>query len=818
LCFMLALGLLCVPASVCGAPTAIQLLNPRLRKTPEGVEINFGVNFPTDVELAVVNAEGKVLRHLAAGWLGGTNAPPAPLKPGLVQTIIWDGKDDKGEPVSRKGLSVRLRAGMQALFGRIIGASPYTGTVSDIACAPDGTLFINMGSYVSQLHHALPLQIRQFDSAGNYIRTLLPHPPSTRPEKATAFELLGTGDGLLTPANYTPLDPVLFRLGALHHRTVAGALLFVDGSAGLLHFFKLDGSNDLRTIPMRSSPEKLKWPSWLSPQVALSPDGKYAYYSNVANTPYDGKHPRDIDPNFPQGRIYRHDISRPGTDPEKFYDLELPDWEQTKYWLPSAWDKRTAASGIDTDARGNVVVCDLVNQQVTVVDPQSRKIGSVKVPWPDRVIVSRKTGAMYVMSCAVSRGFRPPAELYKIEGIGSEARIVARLPLKGKLGYSLALNETGERPLIWISGPDSVIRVEDRGSELATDGISIVNRDKNAIGFVCYGDADGEAELVYITQGMGPVWRYHGETGQGGLAPIRASDLAIGPGGMIYAWGDTGGYDGPVTRYTRDFKSAPLPSTGKHTYGMLRGRYGRGNSVAGLDVDIHGRVFATSGGNSCQVIGYDAEGNPIEFGRVTENERGSSIPALITGMVDQSGSIRVDIQGNVYVLQLGLPKGHVPPKGFEKDPAYLRCTGTIYKFGAQGGEFRGGVAVGALRRYSTACGPISGAWNSTQSVCHCMKPRFDVDGFGRLYIPNAFTYKVVVCDNEDNQILSFGGYGNFDAQGPDSSEPKPEIPLGWPIVVCATDKYVYVGDCLNHRIVRVDKVFAAEMLRPLDEL
>ncbi len=84
--------------------------------------------------------------------------------------------------------------------------------------------------------------------------------------------------------------------------------------------------------------------------LAFSRDGRYAYYSNVAGTPYDGKQPADIDPKFPQGRVYRHDLTVAGADPEPFFDLKLPDWERTKYWMPSAWDKKTAAGGIDVDA------------------------------------------------------------------------------------------------------------------------------------------------------------------------------------------------------------------------------------------------------------------------------------------------------------------------------------------------------------------------------------------------------------------------------------------------------------------------------------
>jgi hypothetical protein len=270
-----------------------------------------------------------------------------------------------------------------------------------------------------------------------------------------------------------------------------------------------------------------------------------------------------------------------------------------------------------------------------------------------------------------------------------------------------------------------------------------------------------------------------------------------------------------VARYHRDYRPAPLESTGKHTYGSLYGRYGRGNNAPGMAVDSRGWVYAVCGFNDCHLRVYDAEGKLVEFDRkvLFGEKTKSEVPVLIPHVNDQGGSVRVDAQGNVYVLEIGLPKGTVPPKGFEKEPSYLRATGTIYKFTPKGGNFQRGPdgwqAEGAIARYA-GCSPISGSWNSTGSVCHCTRPRFDVDPYGRLYIPNAFTYRVSVRDNADNEILQFGAYGNFDAQGPKSHESRPEIPLGWPIFAGATDQHVYVGDCLNHRVVRVDKTFAAE--------
>jgi sugar lactone lactonase YvrE len=843
----LASLLLLTGAAIGGEPARGEVsfaAKPVVKRNGGGTHITFAVSRSTDVEVAILDKQGRVVRHLAAGVLGGTKAPPPPLKPGLSQDLTWDGMDDLGRSVLGEGsksggpFKVRVRLGMSVKFGRIIGTSPYTGTLprkadaNSVAVGPNGDLYLRLGSMVRS---GQGWHLRRFGRDGKYRKTLLPYAPSTEPKKARGYRLIDAGDGLLTPANRSAMDPVFMRLGrTLYPRLVNGSVVFIDTGAARMTFFKIDGSNAIMTVPMRTSKEKLQWRGHLSPQIAFSPDGRYAYYSNVAKVRYDTKKPSDIDPKFPQGRVYRHDLSKPGSDPEKFYDLKLPDWKKTKYWMPNAWNKKTAAAGVDVDAQGNLYVCDLVNQEVVKVSPEGKKLSAVKVPWPDKVLVSSKSDSLYVISSKVSKaspGYgRPASLLLKLDGRGAGAKVVAKLVLhgsgrriQGAIGQSFALDESGEKPVIWVGGRGELYRVEDRGTEFAKSKSNFLNPDRNAIAFVAYGDVDVDAELVYITMSGGAVWRYNGDTGKGGRAPISTTDLAVGPGGMIYAWG-TRGWNGPVVRYTRRFKPAPLKSTGKNSFDALKlgGRLGRGASVPGIDVDLKGRVYISHGVNAACVQVLGADGKVVEFKRRTRHFSRKPLPApgipvLIGGMQDMSGSLRVDLQGNVYVLQLGQSEGHVPPKGFEKEPSYLKATGTIHKFGPEGGEFGGRKSkhrikpvAGVLRSYGTPCGTVSGAWGSGGSVCHCAKPRFDVDGYGRLYIPNTFTYKVAVIDNADNPMASFGGYGNWDARGPKSAEPKPEIPLGWPIFAGASEKYIYVGDALNHRVVRVDKQFAAE--------
>jgi hypothetical protein len=240
-----------------------------------------------------------------------------------------------------------------------------------------------------------------------------------------------------------------------------------------------------------------------------------------------------------------------------------------------------------------------------------------------------------------------------------------------------------------------------------------------------------------------------------------------------------------------------------------------------MDVDWQGRVYVTDGSNLCHVRAYDAEGKLVEYDRKIKSgdpKNPAEIPVAVDYCSGYGGSLRVDPAGNIYLLQYGRPKGYAPPKGYEKDEAWQAAVGTILKFGPKGAKRkspvddggRGGDPLafdGTLDMYP-GCAPIS-AWRC-DGACACTKPRFDVDAYGRLYIPNAITFKVSVRDNAGNEIASFGNYGNFDCEGPASKEPKPEIPLGWPITVGAGEKYIYVGDCLNHRVVRVDRAFAAE--------
>jgi hypothetical protein len=117
--------------------------------------------------------------------------------------------------------------------------------------------------------------------------------------------------------------------------------------------------------------------------------------------------------------------------------------------------------------------------------------------------------------------------------------------------------------------------------------------------------------------------------------------------------------------------------------------------------------------------------------------------------------------------------------------------------------------------------------------CHCTGSDFDVDDFGRVFAPDTGRFRVGVLDTAGNELLSFGAYGNQDCCGPDSyvmdpagkflrprkaDDPKdlaspfakPEIAFAWIIGLAVTDKYAYVSDVINKRVLRVKFGYAAE--------
>jgi len=118
-----------------------------------------------------------------------------------------------------------------------------------------------------------------------------------------------------------------------------------------------------------------------------------------------------------------------------------------------------------------------------------------------------------------------------------------------------------------------------------------------------------------------------------------------------------------------------------------------------------------------------------------------------------------------------------------------------------------------------------------RASCICWNTRPALDLFARSFLPEIDHYSVAVLDTNGNLILRIGQYGNVDdglpspavprgapkTDGPMLAPPNPrsiggdEVALMHPShVATLTDRYLYIGDVGNGRIVQVKLGYHAE--------
>lgn len=173
-----------------GAPRAERLAVAQPGRSA-GWSISFAVRESCDATVAIQDAGGTIVRHLASGVLG-TNAPLPFQRGSLLQRIEWDGLDDAGRPAPT-GCTVRVGLGLQAKYALSIAWHSHDlAPVSDPAVWPTQAVVAASGGLT---YVAVPTWLgwhgRVYDQQGNYVRTFWP-PPAERLAEV-ADQLYGNG-------------------------------------------------------------------------------------------------------------------------------------------------------------------------------------------------------------------------------------------------------------------------------------------------------------------------------------------------------------------------------------------------------------------------------------------------------------------------------------------------------------------------------------------------------------------------------------------------------------------------------------------------
>ena len=363
------------------------------------VKIAFTVAVPTDVEVAVLDSAGKVVRHLAAGALGAKNPPPEPLKAGLAQELSWDGKDDAGKlppsTIHPPPFRVRVRLGLGVKLDGFVGEQRYNvANGLGLATDDEGNVYVYSTSTGNKDASGTPYLLK-YTRDGKYLRTLMPMPADLPRERAAQLGLVAVPDKEhIYPVSLAGTWPVLgFEPGSLYSRVDGGGrLTFFDWQS--VRRLAPDGgpADDGFSRPVwDKAPSYGDWRYNLAhdPCLAVDPRGEYAYMAGLAS--------KKDKANCPPERVYRMKLA--GGKREKFADVEGAG--------------RTGEMCFDPE--GNLLVC--AADKVVALDPSGKKLGEFACPTPGRIACDRKTGAVYVLSLSPRNGnWIAPKKLLKFDG------------------------------------------------------------------------------------------------------------------------------------------------------------------------------------------------------------------------------------------------------------------------------------------------------------------------------------------------------------------------------------------------------------------
>jgi DNA-binding beta-propeller fold protein YncE len=821
---------------------------PTFVKADGKTVVAFAVSGKTDVEVSILDAGGKVVRHLAAGVLGGEMPPPAPLKVGLGQRLEWDGNDDYGQAAKGGPFKARVRIGMGVKLGQIAGGSPYLyfldrhgdhgrWGINGLELKHDGKVYV-----VGHSSTLGPVAIRQYDVDGNYLKTVFPPPAGEDPEAMKGWGIHVKPDGTYTvrfnrltdpSVSTTILDPELGMARLLPtpgpHQLSLWSTVHRGGPTCQMMTLNTDGTIPpakeqmqgllVQDPPIRTATTRPDGPVF----SALSPDGKFFYLSGVYGVTVSRRQSKPIRDGFwTDGQVWKVDLETRtarlffALDRQAVSELLSGNRRAAAKKLLGGIMSYSALHGVAVDKAGRVFVADRLDNCILVLDEDAKIIRKVPVKYPDAVAVSARTGALYVSTrygCEYSG--RGKVGLVKFDDWQTAGKPSVTLPDLGHTWYTdqckhsyVVLWEKADSTNVWVAYTEIPVRVyADDGKELKL----LKDFRKLAAAQGCHGfdrlAVDRRRETAYVGDNHSTYWRVSDwKQPHFAKSPVGGASLAIGPlGRHIYSnpGGSVWQKNSGVYRFHLDQEGCP-PAKAGDTH-RLTGRLWSewcftGNSDLGFGVAPNGNI-----------AGLDQKGQLLFFHGTEDKAPWESTKLADLSATGAYGCVKFDLAGNLYVgARWGQWK--VPPV-FKDDRFATQgggrtgCT-KIVKYAPTGTLESGNLFPRAPEAPSSVYEVNFGAFDAS---CIHHTPRFDVDEFGRILYPTSIQPRVSLIDNAGNEILHFGTWGSRDSTGGLGSDlvPTKDIPMALPNSVAATDDYIYVADMVNLRVLRIAKTFAA---------
>ncbi len=694
---------------------------PRAVRAGNALKISFTSSAATDVEVAILDAGGQVVRHLAAGLLG--RSAPAPFtKDALAQEVVWDMRDDVGKPAVGGPFKVRVRLGVKPRLDNILGRNDnlLSGGICALTVSPKGEIFVLLADAFRGRS-----EMRVLDSSGKYLRTIMPYAANTPPERTKPLGHLII-DGRRQPMVFNGQGHTVYPLVAgLRGQTMAWhpqGYLVAASSVG-----SMCNHGPPRFLiafhPEGGAPEKI---SYIGPQIrkargfmggagegssrgmdriALSPDGQWIYLV------------QDIKRSWAFKKERQHGVFR----------IKWTDKTAGELWLgkktPGAGDDEfNDPAGLAVDAKGRLFVCDRNNDRVKVYSPEGKLLGRFSAPKPEQIALHPKSGEIYLLC-------RPPARGYDIfkskEPISSrllklaawkegQPKELAKLEFKNKkrLIERMALDASGPKPKLWATfylgwrkSSGLVPITEEGGIFKLGDPVG-----KGAgLHFPSFLAADPERGRVFIYEHLnGRAYRGHKsidiKSGKVTTLNTRGCDLAVDKHGNIYTMDH---YNSKrMSRYDSKWKPLNFPGTGSNKLKIEYRAYGPCMGLRGHVIAPNGDIYVRRSPNHARISTVDVYGADGKIKKA----------GLVRGAGSGDSGIGVDNRGNVYLGMNLKPADKVLPADFAKQvPAdawryyrrgkreppwgymyanpYVFHMGSVMKFGPEGGTIYGNFST-----------------------------------------------------------------------------------------------------------------------------
>jgi len=688
-----------------------------------------------------------------------------------------------------------------------------------------------------------PTYVRQYDTDGNFIKTVFPPPAGKDPVAMANWGLNTRVDGSYTLAYSKLVDPspgttILnfgMSMGRLEPTPEADRLSVwgTDVGPNCTTTFQLLSFNTDGTIPTAAqqpqgqlvrSPLLKPTDRWNAPTpmgpvfTCLAPDGRAFYLSGLYGRS-DGKSP-DLDGFWRDGQVWKVDFATRTATP--FFALEQTTvaaaWKDAKRSL-GGYNSYSTLHGVAADKQGNLFVCNRLEQCVMVLDATGKVIRRLPVVNPDAVAVCDRTKSLYVTTrfgCEGSGGGK--LGLLKFADWSKDDKPAIALPDLCELWYTdhfkhsyLQLCDKGGVVNVWVAYTELPLRI------YADDGKALtLAKDFQSLGSVqdCYGFTrlvvDRKTGAAYVSDGHSTYWKVSDwEKAAFTRLPVNATAAAIdsrrrrlyvNTGGSV--WTKPGG----IARHRLDADGLPSDNVGSTGSSILTPRiYGEWDFMGAVDLGLAVSPFG-------DVAAIDQKGILQVFRSTEASAPWKPAFQMQLTPLGVAGGVQFDAAGNLYVGARA--SGVKVPPLFPNDrfasqaDNWVGCT-TILKYAPTGDRASGNLFPSAPIKpdkvYAVNFGP-----SDSDSACRKM-PRFSVDDFGRICFPNSIEPSVTLLDNAGNQILRFGTWGNQDSRGGLLGDAVPiiGIPLACPDSVDSTDDHIFVADAVNLRLLRIAKTFAA---------